>query len=134
MTTILLVDDNKSHCMLYEQELGLEGYDIVTANDWNKALDKIVEQTPDLVIVGSCTPEMERIYALIRFYHEHKYIPIILNTTYSKYNDHYLTRIADAYISKSSDLTELKNKIEELLLKELKIPTRKHKSVTIDQK
>ncbi len=122
MTTILLIDDNKNHCMLYEQELGIEGYDIVTANDWNKALDKIEEQAPDLIIVGSCTPEMDRIYALIRFYHEHKYIPIILNTTYSKYNDHYLTRIADAHIDRSSDLTKLKNKIEELLSKSLKIP------------
>jgi DNA-binding NtrC family response regulator len=123
MTTILLVDDNKNHCMLYEQELGLEGYDIVTANDWNKALDKIQERSPDLIIVGSCTPEMDRIYALIRFYHEHKYIPIILNTAYSKYNDHYITRIADAYIVKSSDLTKLKNKIKELLSNELKIHT-----------
>ena len=123
MTTILLIDDNKNHCMLYEQELGLEGYDIVTADDWNKALDKIQEQTPDLIIVGSCTPEMDRIYALIRFYHEHRYIPIILNTADSKYNDHYITRIADAYIVKSSDLTKLKNKIAELLSKELKIPT-----------
>jgi len=123
MTTILLVDDNKNHCMLYEQKLGIEGYDIVTANDWNKALDKIQEQAPDLIIVGLCMPEMDRIYALIRFYHKHKYIPIILNTAYSKYNDHYITRIADAYIVKNSDLTMLKIKIEELLSKELKIPT-----------
>lgn len=123
MATILLVEDNKNHCLLYEQELGLEGYDIVIANDWNKALDKIQEQAPDLIIVGLFTPEMDRIYALVRFFHNHKYIPIIINTVYSKYNDHYLTRIADAYIVKSSDLTMLTNKIEELLSNEMKIPT-----------
>ena len=123
MTTILHIDDNKNHCMFYKQELGLEGYDIITANNWNEALDKIQEQSLDLIIVGSCTPEMDRIYALIRFYHKYKYIPIILNSSYSKYNDHYLSRIADAYIVKSSDLTKLKNKIEELISKELNIPT-----------
>jgi DNA-binding NtrC family response regulator len=123
MTTILHIDDNENHCMFYKQELGLEGYDIITANNWNEALDKIQEQSLDLIIVGSCTPEMDRIYALIRFYHKYKYIPIILNSSYSKYNDRYLSRIADAYIVKSSDLTKLKNKIEELLSKELKIPT-----------
>jgi len=123
VTTILLVDDNKNHCLLYEQELGLEGYDIVTANDWNKALDKIQEQAPDLIITGLFTPEMDRIYALVRFFHDHKHIPIIINTAYNKYNDHYLARIADAYIVKSSDLTMLTNKIEDLLSNELKILT-----------
>jgi DNA-binding NtrC family response regulator len=123
MTTILHIDDNENHCMFYKQELGLEGYDIITANNWNEALDKIQEQSLDLIIVGSCTPEMDRVYALIRFYHKYKYIPIILNSSYSIYNDRYLSRIADAYIVKSSDLTKLKNKIEELLSKELKIPT-----------
>ncbi len=122
MTTILHIDDNQNNCMFYKQELGLEGYDIITANDWNKALDKIQEQTPDIIIVGSCTPEMDRVYELIRFYHKHKYIPIIINTVYSHYNDNYLTRIADAYIVKSSDLTKLKDKVEELLSNELRIP------------
>ncbi len=134
MTTILHIDDNRNHCMFYKQELGLEGYDIITANNWNEALDKIQEQSLDLIIAGSCTPEMERVYALIRVHHEYKYIPVILNTVYSKYNDYYLTRIADAYIVKSSDLTKLKNKIEELLSRELKIPAWDYKSVTIDQK
>ena len=123
MTTILFVENNKQHCLIYEQELGLEGYDIVIANDWNKALEKILETPPDLIIVGLCTPELDRIYALVRFFHDYKNIPIILNTVYSKYDDHYLARIADGYIVKSSDLTKLKNKIKELLSKELKIPT-----------
>ncbi len=33
MTTILLVEDDKNHRLLYEQELRSEGYEIVTAAD-----------------------------------------------------------------------------------------------------
>ncbi len=44
-------------------------------------------------------------------------IPIIINSAYSRYKDNYMSWIADAYIVKSSDLTELKNKIKKLLKK-----------------
>jgi DNA-binding response OmpR family regulator len=47
-----------------------------------------------------------------------KSIPIIINTAYSNYKDNFMSWAADAYIVKSSDLTELKNKIKELLKKE----------------
>jgi Response regulator containing CheY-like receiver, AAA-type ATPase, and DNA-binding domains len=66
MTNILLVEDNKNHCLLYEEELGFEVYDVVAANDWNKALGKMMEQIPDLIIEGSCIPETDRIYELVR--------------------------------------------------------------------
>ncbi|MCK6468413.1 MAG: hypothetical protein L6Q53_09500 [Candidatus Brocadia sinica] len=46
---------------------------------------------------------------------EHKNIPIIINTAYGGYTDNFLMWSADAYIIKSSDLSELKNKIKELL-------------------
>ncbi len=49
---------------------------------------------------------------------KHKGIPIIINTAYSIYKDNFMSWVADAYIVKSSDLTELKNKIKELLTKE----------------
>jgi hypothetical protein len=43
---------------------------------------------------------------------------VILNTAYSVYKDNFMTWAADAYIIKSSDLTELKEKIKELLSQE----------------
>ena len=50
---------------------------------------------------------------------KHKGIPIIINTAYGNYKDNFMSWLADAYIMKSSDLTELKNKIEELLTKKI---------------
>jgi DNA-binding response OmpR family regulator len=50
-----------------------------------------------------------------RILSKHKEIPIIIYTAYSSYKDNFMSWMADAYIIKSSDLTELKNKIEEVI-------------------
>ena len=44
---------------------------------------------------------------------EHWEIPIIIYTAFSGYKNNFMTWLAEAYIIKSSDLTELKNKIKE---------------------
>ncbi|MEE9605120.1 MAG: response regulator [Candidatus Scalindua sp.] len=115
MTTILLAEDDKNQRLLYEQELGLEGYEIRTAIDGKDALKKVQEHPPDIIIMDIDLPKMEGIEAMGRIISKHKGIPIIINTAYSSYKDNYMSWIADAYIVKSSDLTELKNKIKELL-------------------
>ncbi len=118
MTNILLVEDNKNQCLLYEQELRREGYDIVTANDGKEALEKVKEQPPDMIIMDICLPKMDGFEAMGHILSKNRGIPIIINTAYSNYKDNFMSWAADAYIVKSSDLTELKNKIEELLTKE----------------
>ncbi len=121
MTTILLVEDDKNQCLLYEQELRFEGYGIVTAADGKDALKKVKEQPIDLVVMDIDLPKMEGIEAMGKIISKHKGIPIIINTAYGSYKDNYMSWIADAYIVKSSDLTELKNKIKELLTLETRI-------------
>ena len=115
MTTILLVEDDKNQRLLYEQELGLEGYEIRTAIDGKDALKKVQEHPPDIIIMDIDLPKMEGIEAMGRIISKSKGIPIIIHTAYSSYKDNYMSWIADAYIVKSSDLTELKNKIKEFL-------------------
>ncbi len=115
MTTILVVEDDKNQRLLYEQELRLEGYGIVTAADGKEALEKALEQPLDLVIMDINLPKMNGVEAMGMILSKHKGIPIIINTAYGNYNDNFMSWIADAYIVKSSDLTELKNKIKELL-------------------
>ncbi len=118
MNTILLVEDDKNQRLLYEQELALEGYEIVTADDGKEALEKVLERQPNLIIMDINMPKMEGIEAMGRIVSKHKNIPIIIYTAYSSYKDNFMSWLADAYIIKSSDLTELKNKIKELLTKE----------------
>lgn len=117
MTTILLVEDDKNQRLLYEQELSLEGYEIVTAADGKECLKKVHEQSPDMIIMDINIPKMDGIETMGMVLSKHKNIPIIINTAYNSYKDNFMSWAADAYVVKSSDLTELKNKIKEVLAK-----------------
>ena len=114
MTTILLVEDNKYHRLLFEQELRLEGYEIITAANGKDAIKKVQEQRPDIIIMD-LIPADEAMGMILS---KHKSIPIIIHTAYSNYKDNFMSWAADAYIVKSSDSTELKNKIKGLRRKE----------------
>ncbi len=114
MKTILVVEDDKNQLLLYEQELSLEGYNIVAARDGLEAVKKVRELSPDLIVMDINMPKMNGIESIGKILNERK-IPIIINTAYSIYKDNFMSWSADAYIIKSSDLSELKNKIKELI-------------------
>ena len=116
MATILLVEDDRNHRLLYEQELRSEGYEIVTATDGKDALKIVQEQPLDLVVMDINMPKMGGIETMDKILSNHKNIPIIINTGYSSNEYNSMTLAADAYIVKSSDLTELINKIEEIII------------------
>jgi len=115
MTTILLAEDDKNQRLLYEQELKQEGYEVVTVSNGKEALEKVQVQRPDIIIMDINMPKMDGIEAIGRILGKNKEIPVIINTAYSNYKDNYMSWAADAYIIKSSDLTELKDKIKEVL-------------------
>jgi len=120
MTTILVVEDDKNQRLLYEQELKLEGYVVVTASDGKDALGKIQEQLPDLIVMDINMPKMDGIETMGKILGKNKEIPVIINTAYSNYKDNFMTWAADAYIVKSSDMLELKNTVKEVLAKKAK--------------
>ena len=120
MTTILLVEDDENQRLLYEQELMHEGYEVVTASNGKEALEKVQKKLPDIVIMDINMPKMDGIEAMGRILGKNKEIPVIINTAYSNYKDSFMSWAADAYIVKTSDLSELKEKIKEVLAKKNK--------------
>jgi hypothetical protein len=48
-------------------------------------------------------------------------LPVILNSAYSTYKQDFASWMADAYVVKSADLTELKDTIKDVLAKRGKI-------------
>ena len=115
MKTILVVEDDKNQLLLYEKELSLCGYNIIIARDGLEAIKKVKEQLPDLIIMDITMPKMNGIEAMGKILSEHKKIPVIINTAYTSYKDDFMSWSANAYIVKSSDLKELKDKIKELI-------------------
>ena len=115
MTTILLVDNDKKQRKLYEQELRCEGYEIVIAEDGKDVLKKVQEQPLDLVVMDINLPMTDGLDIMGWVLSKHRNIPTIINTAYSSYKDNFMTWAADSFIVKSSDLTELKYKIKEII-------------------
>lgn len=113
--TILVVDDGESERSLYHEVLTDEGYDVMVAKDGKEALKKVEQRPPDLVILDIVMPTMDGLEALPQILRKHRKTRVILNTGYSKYMEDFMTWAADAYVVKSSDLSELKEKIIQLL-------------------
>ena len=114
---ILIVEDEDSLRLFYEEELKAEGYEIVTARNGREAIQQVEETRPDLILLDIVMPVMDGMEALGRILRKDRKIPIILNTSYAGYREDFMSWAADAYVTKSSDLTELKTKIRELLEK-----------------
>ncbi|MDR4499226.1 MAG: response regulator [Candidatus Scalindua sp.] len=70
-----------------------------------------------MIIMVIRMPKMGGIEAMRRVLCKHKDIPIIIHTAYSHYKEKFMSWAADSYIVKSSDLTELKKTINDLLTK-----------------
>ena len=59
--------------------------------------------------------QMDGMEALPQILRKNKDIPVILYTGYPRHREEFMAWAADAYVMKSSDFTELKEKIQELL-------------------
>ncbi len=114
---ILVVEDEEGLRLLYKEELEAEGYEVLTAQNGREAIQQLEEGKPDLIILDIVMPVMDGIEALGRIVGKERKIPIILNTSYPGYRQDFLSWAADAYVTKSSDLGELKDKVKELLEK-----------------
>ena len=115
MKTVLVVEDDKNQSLLYEQELKLEGYNVMLARTGKEAITRVEEHIPDIIVMDITMPLMDGIESMGKILAKYSKIPIIINTAYSSFKDNFMTWSADAYIVKSSDLSELKTKIKELL-------------------
>ncbi len=112
---ILVVDDEEGLRLLYKEELEDEGYSVELAASGQEALDKIEKDSIDLVILDIKMPGMDGVEVLRKVKDRWKDLPVVLCTAYPHYKHEFGTWASDAYIVKSSDLTELKDTVKEIL-------------------
>jgi DNA-binding response OmpR family regulator len=112
---ILVVDDDEGLRDLYKEVLAEEGYEVLTAKNGKDGLQKLEKEKPDLIVLDIVMPKMDGMEALGRIIGKDKTIPVILHTSHPGYQEDFMSWAADAYLLKSTDLTELKEKIRELL-------------------
>ena len=112
---LLIADDEENILILYKLEFEEEGYEVLTAPSALEALKLIDSEKPDLLIMDICMPEMDGIEALGKILSKNNKLPVILNSAYSSYKVNFMSWCANAYVVKSSDLTELKETVTRVL-------------------
>ena len=115
MKTILVVEDDKNQRLWYKQELEREGYNVVTAGDGTDCIKMVDDYLPDIIVMDIVMPKMDGLESMGKILSEHRKIPVIINTAYSCYKASFLSWPADAYLTKSPDLKELKNTIKGII-------------------
>ncbi|MBI4840877.1 MAG: response regulator [candidate division NC10 bacterium] len=115
MKTILVVDDEEAIRLLYREELSDAGYQVQVAANASEALRMVQQARPDLMTIDIKMPGMDGIELLRKVRETHRDLPIIICTAYGDFKRDFGTWASDAYLTKSADLAELKEKIRELL-------------------
>jgi DNA-binding response OmpR family regulator len=122
MSKVLIVDDEKHIRLLYAEELEEEGYDVALASDGEGILELIEKEKPDVVVLDIKMVSSNGLDVLQEIRNKFYNLPVILCSAYGSYKVDIKSIAADAYVVKSSDLTELKSKIVQVL--EANVPIR----------
>lgn len=109
---ILVIDDEEDKCRLYKEELEEEGYAVVTARSGAEGVELFKTEAPDLVTLDIwMSRKDEGIQVLRQLKGMRPEVPVIMLTAYD-YRDDFSVWCADAYLVKSTDLSELKSTIK----------------------
>ena len=117
MARILVVDDERDIRLLYSAELTEEGYQVETAGTGAEAAELLKQHHFDLVVLDIQMKGESGLQLLQKIVKEKESLPVILSTAFNCYKDDFSSWLADAYVVKSSDLTELKAEISRILAK-----------------
>ncbi|WPC20093.1 response regulator YycF [Pediococcus inopinatus] len=108
MQKILVVDDEKPISDIVKFNLTKEGYEVITAYDGEEALEKVEDDSPDLILLDLMLPKIDGLEVARRVRAKHS-IPIIMVTA----KDSELDKVvglelgADDYVTKPFSNREL---------------------------
>lgn len=113
MSTILIVEDEKSIVDLISFNLKREGYDILEACDGKKGLELALSGNVDLVLLDVMLPAMDG-FEVLRHIREQSSLPVIMVTAREEERDKVLglEEGADDYITKPFSVKELAARVK----------------------
>jgi DNA-binding response OmpR family regulator len=116
---ILVVDDSPFILEIIETILKDSGFEVITADDGEKALNKAKSELPDLMVLDLMLPKMNgyEVCKLLKSDEKYSNIPIIMLTARVNEDDEEKGRQAGAnvYMGKPFELDDLVAKVRELL-------------------
>ncbi len=116
---VLVAEDEPDTARLVQHHLERRGWRVIVAEDGSTALDDVVEQLPDLVILDVMMPRMDglEVCRLLKSSPHTRHIPIIMLTalaTMENKREGYKCG-ADEYITKPFSLRELMTRADSLM-------------------
>jgi len=115
MAAILVVEDDEYQRIWLREELEIDGHSVVCAASAEEALAVVERTMPDLVVLDLGMPGMDGLDLLGRLLDLNKRLPVVIHSAYASYQDNFMSWAADAYVIKQSDLSELKQAIQQAL-------------------
>jgi two-component system, OmpR family, response regulator MprA len=114
---VLIADDDRAIRDALTRALGLEGYDVVQANDGNAALALIESAQPDVAILDVMMPNIDGLTVCRVLRAERNRLPVLMLTARTETPDRVagLDAGADDYLAKPFDLDELFARLRALL-------------------
>lgn len=118
-TKIMVVEDDPDICEILEYNLEQEGFEVIVFHDGKQALESILIDPPNLILLDLMLPGMDglEIARIVRRDEHTHHIPIIMITARSEEMDilHGLNQGADDYITKPFRPREVIARVKALL-------------------
>jgi len=116
---ILVVDDIPVNVELQKAYLTSAGYEVVVALDGEEALEKVLSERPDLILLDVMMPKLNgfEVCRILKNHRETQFIPIIMVTALKEVEDKVrgIEAGADDFISKPFNKMELMARVKSLL-------------------
>jgi DNA-binding response OmpR family regulator len=113
MIPVMVVEDEQHLLNLYADELSDAGFQVRSMSTGKEALDWIKKERPRVVVLDIKLGDMEGLRVLEEIKEFDRTIPVILNSAYAVYKADFSSWMADDYVVKSSNLTELISKVRQ---------------------
>ena len=115
MAKLLLVEDEPAHFALYKRFLAEDGHEIMGAQCGEEAITMAKRFCPSVVVLDLKLPDMDGTEAISRLLCECGQPKIVINTGYESFRYNFRCWGADAFVVKSSDPRELRDKVRQVL-------------------
>ena len=115
MKTILVVDDEEKIRDLYRGVFKQEGYKVLIAPGVEEGLGLLESETVDLLILDLWMEKRDGLDMLKEVKSKYPELKVLIVSAYPIYKDDFITWLADDFVVKSPNLSELKEKIKKLL-------------------